>query len=134
MKLLDSWIGELMAEMETLGIADNTIVVIMGDNGHFTKYSPGSGYTPMVYKGGKGDTTEGGVRVDAFVRWPGMIEADSVVGDIVHVSDLFTTFARLGGGLDEVPTDRIIDGIDQTSLWLNGAISSSCTTSMRSKP
>jgi arylsulfatase len=92
----------------------------MGDNGHFTKYSPQSGYTPMIYRGGKGSTTEGGVRVDAFVRWPGMIEADSVAGDIVHVTDLFATFARLGGATDEIPTDRIIDGIDQTSLMLEG--------------
>ena len=120
MKLVDSWIGELMAEMDELGIADNTLVVIMGDNGHFTKYSPQSGYTPMVYRGGKGSTTEGGVRVDAFVRWPGMIEADSVVGDIVHVTDLFATFARLAGATDEIPTDRIIDGIDQTALMLEG--------------
>jgi len=120
MKLVDQWIGELMQEMETLGMADNTLVVIMGDNGHFTKYSPQSGYTPMVFKGGKGDTTEGGVRVDAFVRWPGMVKPDSVVGDIVHVSDLFTTIARLGGATDEIPRDRIIDGLDQTSLLLNG--------------
>jgi arylsulfatase len=74
----------------------------------------------MVFRGGKGSTTEGGVRVDAFVRWPGMIEADSVVGDMVHVSDLFTTIARLGGAVDEIPTDRIIDGIDQTALLLEG--------------
>jgi arylsulfatase len=120
MKLVDQWIGELMQEMETLGLAANTLVVIMGDNGHFTKYSPQSGYTPMVFKGGKGDTTEGGVRVDAFVRWPGMVKADSVVGDIFHVSDLFTTIARLGGATDEIPRDRIIDGLDQTSLLLNG--------------
>jgi arylsulfatase len=120
MKLVDQWIGELMAEMATLGVADNTVVIIMGDNGHFTKYSPQSGYTPMIFRGGKGSTTEGGVRVDAFVRWPGMIAADSVVGDIVHVTDLFTTIARLGGATDEIPTDRIIDGIDQTSLLLNG--------------
>jgi arylsulfatase A-like enzyme len=120
MKLVDQWIGELMAEMDKLGIADNTLVIVMGDNGHFTKYSPQSGYTPMVYRGGKGSTTEGGVRVDAFVRWPGMIEADSVVGDIVHVTDLFTTIARLGGATEEIPTDRIIDGIDQTALMLEG--------------
>ena len=120
MKLVDQWIGELMQEMDALGIADNTLVVIMGDNGHFTKYSPGSGYTPMVFKGGKGSTKEGGVRVDAFVRWPGMIEADSVAGDIIHITDLFTTIARLGNGTDEIPTDRVIDGVDQTSLLLNG--------------
>jgi len=120
MKLVDQWIGEMMAEMETLGVADNTIVIVMGDNGHFTKYSPQSGYTPMIFRGGKGDTTEGGVRVDAFVRWPGMIEEDSIANDIVHVTDLFTTLARIGGGIDGVPRDRIIDGIDQTSLWLNG--------------
>lgn len=120
MKLVDKWIGELMDEMVKLDVADNTIVIVMGDNGHFTKYSPQSGYTPMIFRGGKGSTTEGGVRVDAFVRWPGMIEADSVVGDIVHVTDLFTTLARLGDASDKIPTDRLIDGIDQVSLWLNG--------------
>ncbi|MBO6893757.1 MAG: sulfatase-like hydrolase/transferase [Roseibium sp.] len=120
MKLVDQWIGELMTEMETLGIADNTIVIVMGDNGHFTKYSPQSGYTPMIFRGGKGDTTEGGVRVDAFIRWPGVIEANSVVGDMVHVSDLFTTLARVAGAKDRIPTDRIIDGLDQTALLLNG--------------
>jgi arylsulfatase A-like enzyme len=120
MKLVDQWIGELMTEMDNLGITDNTLVVIMGDNGHFTKYSPGSGYTPMIFKGGKGSTSEGGVRVDAFVRWPGMIEADSVAGDIIHVADLFTTISRLGEATADIPRDRIIDGIDQTSLLLNG--------------
>ncbi len=120
MKQLDGWIGEIMAEMGTLGIVDNTVVVIMGDNGHFTKYSPGSGFTPMIYKGGKAATTEGGVRVDAFVRWPSMIEADSVVADIVHVADLFTSLARFGGVTDKIPTDRIIDGVDQSALMLEG--------------
>ena len=120
MKLVDQWVGELMDEMDKLGIADNTLVILMGDNGHFTKYSPQSGYTPMIYRGGKGSTTEGGVRVDAFVRWPNMIEADDVAGDMIHVTDLFTTIARLGGASDRIPTDRIIDGIDQTSLLLKG--------------
>ncbi len=49
MKLVDQWIGELMAEMDELGIADNTLVIIMGDNGHFTKYSSQSGSTPMIF-------------------------------------------------------------------------------------
>ena len=120
MKLLDSWIGDILDEVDKLGVADNTIVVIMGDNGHFTKYSPQSGFSAMVFRGGKGDTTEGGVRVDAFVRWPGMIEADSVVGDIIHVTDLFTTLSRFGGATDKIPTDRVVDGVDQTSLMLLG--------------
>jgi len=120
MKLVDEWIGEIMTEMDALGVADNTIVVIMGDNGHFTKYSPGSGFTPMVFRGGKGDTTEGGVRVDAFVRWPGMIGKYEIVGDIVHVTDLFTSLARIAGASDKIPTDRVIDGVDQTALMLEG--------------
>ena len=43
-----------------------------------------------------------------------------MVGDIVSVHDLFTTFISLAGGLDKIPTDRVIDGIDQTALLLNG--------------
>ena len=120
MKLLDEWIGDILTEVDNLGIADNTQIVVMGDNGHFTKYSPGSGYTPLIYRGGKGYTTEGGVRVDAFARWPGMIEADSIAADIVHVADLFTSIARLGGATEKIPTDRVIDGVDQTALMLEG--------------
>ena len=97
MQLLDQYIGEIMAEMETLGVKDNTIVIIMGDNGHFDKYSPQSGFTPMIYRGGKGATTEGGIRVDAFIRWPGMIEEDANLNSIIHVSDLYTTLARFAG-------------------------------------
>jgi len=120
MKLVDQWIGELMAEMETLGVAENTIVIVMGDNGHFTKYSPQSGFSPMIFRGGKGSTTEGGVRVDAFIRWPGMIEADGLVGDIFHVTDLFTTLVRFAGATEKIPTDRVIDGIDQSALLFLG--------------
>jgi arylsulfatase len=120
MKLLDTYLGEIFAEMENLGVADDTIVVVMGDNGHFHKYSPQSGFSPMIYRGGKGDATEGGVRVDAFMRWPGMIAEDSIVADIFHVSDFYTSLARIGGATDGIPTDRVIDGVDQTGLMLLG--------------
>jgi len=120
MKQLDGWIGDILAVLDVLGIADNTLVVVMGDNGHFTKYSPQSGFTPMIFRGGKGYTTEGGVRVDAFARWPGMIKEYDIVNDIVQVTDLFTSIARLGGATDKIPTDRIIDGVDQSALMLQG--------------
>ncbi|MCA0906834.1 sulfatase-like hydrolase/transferase [Ruegeria marisrubri] len=115
---LDTYLGEIFTRMDELGVADNTIVVLMGDNGHFTKYSPASGFTPMVFRGGKGDTTEGGVRVDAFIRWPGLIEPDSMINNIIHVSDLYTTLARFGGAVQHIPRDRLIDGVDQSASIL----------------
>jgi arylsulfatase A-like enzyme len=118
LQLLDKWVGDILAEMETLGVADNTIVVLMGDNGHFTKYSPQSGFTSMVFRGGKGDTTEGGIRVDAFIRWPGMIGADTLVNNIIHVTDLYTTLARFAGATDNIPRDRLVDGVDQSAAIL----------------
>ncbi|KUJ76474.1 sulfatase [Ruegeria marisrubri] len=118
MQLLDQWLGDLFAEIDALGLADNTVVVVMGDNGHFTKYAPQSGFSPMIYKGGKGDTSEGGVRVDAFIRWPGMIEADSLINNIIHVSDLYTTLSRFAGATGFIPTDRLVDGVDQSASIL----------------
>ncbi|KIC46012.1 sulfatase [Ruegeria sp. ANG-S4] len=120
MQQLDSWLGDIFNEMDALGLTENTIVVVMGDNGHFTKYSPQSGFTPMVFAGGKGDVSEGGIRVDSFIRWPGMIEADGIVGDIVHVSDLYTTLARFAGADAGIPRDRLVDGVDQSALLLLG--------------
>jgi arylsulfatase len=74
----------------------------------------------LVYRGGKAEHLEGGVRVDAYARWPGVIEAGTTAGDIIHVSDLFTTFARIGRATEYIPRDRIIDGVDQSALFIDG--------------
>jgi arylsulfatase len=49
-----------------------------------------------------------------------VIEPGSYAEDIIHVSDLFTTFARLADAMDQIPTDRIIDGVDQSGVLLLG--------------
>ena len=120
LQVLDGWIGELFAKLDETGEADNTLVVFMADNGLMYHYEGTSGLSQLIYRGGKTNHLEGGVRVDAFVRWPGAIEAGSMAGDIIHVSDLYTTFARIGGATEHIPTDRVIDGVDQTALFLNG--------------
>jgi len=121
MQYLDAFVGDLMQELKRLGIAENTLVVAMADNGPMVHSPPPQfGMLSLMYRGGKGDFTEGGVRVPAFASWPGMIEPGQTVADIVHVTDLYTTFARLAGATKHIPGDRVIDGIDQTALLLNG--------------
>ena len=118
---VDVFIGQVMDKLKELGIAENTLVIAMADNGPMAHNAPpGTGFSETIFRGGKGDFLEGGVRVPAQAWWPGVIGKGQVVGDMIHETDLFTTFARLGGAMDNIPTDRIIDGIDQTSLLLNG--------------
>lgn len=120
LELLDVWMGEMFAEFDNLGISENTLVVFMADNGIFKQYAGTSGLSELIYRGGKAEHLEGGVRTDAFIRWDGVIDAESAAGDIIHVSDLFTTFARLGQATRFIPRDRVIDGVDQTALLLEG--------------
>ena len=118
---LDAFVGQVMEELKKQGIAENTLFVAMADNGPMVHSPPaGWGMVEIMYRGGKGDFTEGGVRVPAIAWWPGMIEEGQLVGDIIHVTDLYTTFARLGGATKHIPTDRVVDGIDQTELFLQG--------------
>ena len=117
---VDAFLGQVMDQLTELGIAENTVVVAHGDNGPMVHDPPpGLGMAETVFRGGKSDYWEGGIRVAAFSWWPGMIEP-GVVGDMFHEVDLFTTFARLAGATEHIPTDRIIDGLDQTALLLNG--------------
>ncbi|MFZ9011043.1 MAG: sulfatase-like hydrolase/transferase, partial [Anaerohalosphaeraceae bacterium] len=116
---IDAFMGQLQEHLKQKGVAENTLIMVMADNGPFIHYGP-RGMVETLYTGGKGDFTEGGVRVPCIANWPGVIEPGQIVGDILHVSDLFTTFARLGGAMDYIPTDRVVDGVDQTSLFLNG--------------
>ncbi len=118
--LVDQWVGEIIDEVDKLGIAENTIIVVMGDNGPFMKLAGVMGQSDRVYRGGKTQHLEGGVRVNAYVRWKGVIEPGAYAEDIIHVSDLYTTFARLANATDLIPRDRIIDGLDQSSMLLLG--------------
>jgi arylsulfatase len=121
MQQLDGWVGDIMTELDTLGIADNTLVVLMGDNGPFLfGYQKTTGMNDMIYRGGKTDHLEGGVRVNAFAKWPAGIKPQSYAGDMFHVSDLYTTFARLAQATKYIPRDRIIDGVDQSSVFIEG--------------
>ncbi|WP_019028041.1 sulfatase-like hydrolase/transferase [Colwellia piezophila] len=118
MERLDRHVGEILAELKKQGISENTIVVAMADNGPMEELA-GAMYQ-NVFNGGKGSYKEGGIRVTAFAQWPGMIEKGQYVGDMITVHDLFTTFARIGDAMEYIPTDRVIDGIDQTAVFLAG--------------
>ena len=118
-KQLDNWIPELLKTLKDAGVEENTLVILMADNGPMTHNGP-AGMVETLYRGGKGDAWEGAVRVPFLVRWPSVIEPHQIVGDIIHITDLYTTFATLAGATKNIPTDRIIDGIDQTSLLFNG--------------
>ena len=111
-------VRSLLDTLKKEGIAENTLVVWWSDNGPMYAFWPTAGYSWL--RGEKGDVTEGGVRVPAMAWWPGMIKPDQDPTDIVHLVDLYTTAARLGGAMKYVPNDRVTDGIDQTSLLLNG--------------
>ncbi|MEP2530749.1 sulfatase-like hydrolase/transferase [Shimia sp.] len=117
---VDEWVGEILDEIDALGLAENTIVVVMGDNGPFMEYRGLSGGDDRVYRGGKAQHLEGGVRVNAYMRWKGVTEPGSYAEDMLHVTDLFTTFARIAGAKDQIPQDRIIDGLDQSGVVLLG--------------
>ena len=117
---VDGWIGEILDKIEELGIAENTVVMVMGDNGPFMQYVDRSGQSDRIYRGGKATHLEGGVRVNAFMQWKGVLEPGSRAQDIIHVTDLFTTTARLAGAEEHISTDRLIDGVDQTPVLFMG--------------
>ncbi len=116
---MDRDIGQILNTLMEQGIAENTLVIAMADNGPMLELAP-IGPHEVIFRGGKGDYLEGGIRVPAFAWWPGVIGERLVVGDIISVHDLFTTFIRIAGATDGIPTDRVIDGIDQTALIFNG--------------
>jgi arylsulfatase len=107
-----------LAQLDELDIEENTLVVWVSDNGPMYAFWPNSGYSWL--RGGKGDVYEGGVRTPGIARWPGIIEPGQTVHDIISVTDLFTTAARIAGVVDDLPDDRVIDGVDQTALLVNG--------------
>lgn len=114
----DDYIRQLLDTIEEAGIEENTLLVWVSDNGPMYSFWPNAGYSWL--RGAKGEVYEGGVRTPGFAVWPGMIEPGQQPLDMISVTDLFVTAARVAGVEGRIPSDRVIDGIDQLPLLLNG--------------
>jgi len=91
----DKAVGVVLAKLEELGIIDNTIIMYSTDNGAEKFTWPDGGTTPFA--GEKGTTWEGGFRVPAAIRWPGVIEPGTIYNDIFSHEDMMPTLVAAAG-------------------------------------
>ena len=102
----DENIGRMLAKLDELGIADDTIVMYSTDNGPHYNSWPDAGITP--FRSEKNTNWEGGWRVPVFVRWPGMIKPGSVFNDLASHQDWLPTLLAAAGEPDI--TEKLLDG------------------------
>lgn len=126
MKQLDDIVGSVMQKVDTMGIANNTIIIFTTDNGAEIISWPDGGMTPFA--GEKGMALEGGMRVPAIIRWPGKVPAGKIENGIMSGLDWFPTLVTAAGNPNitnellqgKTLGDRSykvhLDGYDQTNL------------------
>ena len=110
----DSYVGELIARIDDLGIKDNTIFIFTSDNGR-EGIKRSFGFTGP-WRGTMFSPYEGSLRVPFLIRYPGIIPAGKVSNEIVHLIDIFPTLAEFIGG--DIPEDRVLDGVNQSHFLM----------------
>lgn len=96
----DAIVGELLDQLDELGIADDTIVIYSTDNGPHMNTWPDGGMTP--FRSEKNTNWEGAFRVPQVIRWPGHIPAGSISNEIVQHHDWLPTFLAAAGDTETV--------------------------------
>ena len=111
---LDDGIGRLLQRLDTLAIADRTVVMFTSDNGGLVLPSSpwGRVTSNRPLRSGKGSAYEGGVRVPFIVRWPGTTIAGSVDDTPVISADIYPTILEIAGVQNP---GGIIDGLSLAS-------------------
>lgn len=105
---LDAGIGRILSTLEQEGIGRNTIVLFFSDNGG--PVAQAARNTPL--RGAKGSTWEGGIRVPAVIRWPGVVKPGTVLPQVMTAWDVFPTLAAAAG-----VTPRNTKPLDGRNLW-----------------
>jgi len=114
---LDWSAGQILNELKSRNIDNNTLVVFASDNGPWHDLPPrmlAQGVEPWhtgsksLLRGAKGTTYEGGHRVPFLARWPGTIPGGRISSEMVSTLDFFPTFSAAAAA--KVPTDRVYDG------------------------
>ncbi len=120
---MDFHTGRLLDTLDELRLRDNTLVIFTADNGAWNNFQESlrpkhQGEIAWGSSGplreGKGSTYEGGLRVPCIARWPGHVPTGRESDAIFSTLDFLPTFGALAGY--QPPTDRIIEGVDQSAL------------------
>ncbi len=124
---VDESVGRVMATLDELKLADNTVLIFSSDNGGVGGYTRegikkgGDTTDNAPLRSGKGSLYEGGTRVPLIVRWPGVTKAGSTCDvPTIHV-DLFPTFAEIGKAA--APEGQPLDGESLVPLFRDAAAS-----------
>ncbi len=114
---VDLHTGAIVKALAESGVLENTFIFFTSDNGPQMDGWPDAGYTP--FRGAKGTTFEGGVRVPGIASWKGMIKPGRESDELFDLMDLFGTALHLAGvSTDKLPAQNYYDFIDQTSFLL----------------
>lgn len=115
-KTMDENVGRILTGLDQSGLASNTIVIFLSDNGgrvgEFQEWETVANNHPL--RSGKGSLYEGGIRVPLIIRWPGKVQEGAVCEVPLITNDLFPTIAGMAGG-KEIKTD----GVSMMSLLQN---------------
>lgn len=114
--LLDDQVGEIVAKLKALGIADRTLVIFTSDNGAHQEGGADPDFFDSngPFRGHKRDLYEGGIRVPMIAYWPGTISAGSTSDHVSAFWDIVPTFAELAG----LPAPPNSDGISMVPSLL----------------
>lgn len=105
---MDKLVGQLIAELDTLKLRENTLVIFMGDNGTGKGMADRATIGGKVLSGMKGTMLECGGLVPMIASWPAKAPAGRVCDDLIDSTDFVTTFAELAGA--KLPSGMVFDG------------------------
>lgn len=103
-KSLDDAVGKIVKTVDDLKLSDNTVIIFTSDNGG-ERYSDNG-----IYKGGKMELWEGGIREPAFIRWTGKIKENSITNQVTTTMDWTATILSAAGA--EADAKFPLEGID----------------------
>jgi arylsulfatase A-like enzyme len=116
---MDLAVGKVLAKLDELGLADNTLVIFTSDNGGLST-SEGWPTSNLPLRGGKGWMYEGGIREPLIARWPAVIKPGRVIDTPVSSPDFFPTLLEAVGA-KPMPGQRV-DGVSLMPLFKGDAI------------
>jgi len=116
---MDLAVGKVLAQLDETGLREKTVVIFTSDNGGLST-SEGWPTSNLPLRGGKGWLYEGGIREPLLVRWPGVVQAGSVVSTPVSSPDFFPTLLEVTGRQPQ--PGQVLDGVSLVPLLQGGTL------------